>query len=1289
MVTYCRYFLTSKYHAMRRTVRQTLFPLLLALFAAGATRAQERMPVIDEEATKNAARAGLRVVVQKAQKVTQNASASRELNLPLESDIRGNNNTGNTGTANFTQSETSVIAFGNNVVIGYNDAGSNASGSHFTGWSYSSDGGATFTDGGALPNTTNGDAGDPVLARNNVTGRIYFSTLQFNGSGIQMWRSDNNGVSWLPPVQAAPGKSGFQDKQWHAVDNFAGPGQGNVYLLVRDFGSPGGIFFFRSTDNGNTFGPNGGTLIVPGNQGAYIAVGPDHSVYAFWWNGATIQMRRSTDQGLTFAPAVVVASGLVGGTNGDLSLTGIRQGTSTAAGFRSNGFPHAAINPASGHLYVTYATNPAGADKADVFLVQSTNNGATWSPPIRVNDDATTTDQWQPTIAVMPDGLQVGVFYYSRQEDAANNNLFKYYGRIARINGTALTFAPSFAVSDAASLPEFGRDAVVNTLYMGDYDQTATTPGIFHVVWADNRDDLTGGSPRKDPNVYYEKILSPSTIPGKNISVVPTAINFGEVAVGQAATQAQIVISNIGDAPLTINNITAPGGDFSLAGLPSLPAVIPVNDYIIIYAQFTPASAGVKTASLNINSDAINSPSVVVNLQGEGVAPPANDACTNAIALSCGSSVTGRTTFAATDGAPVCNAVTATGKGIWYSVAGTGYPITASLCTGTFFDTKLSVYTGSCGSLVCTGANDNFCNTQSQVTWNSVVGTTYYILVHGTATGNFTLNINCPPLITVTPSPLVINAPYGGTGSGTLNIANAAGSQNLVWSINGLNQPYTAATSNDAGGPAFNWVDITATGTQLSTLTDDASINVPLPFTFPFFGEDKTSVFVSSNGFLTFRTQGSTAFGNTAIPVSNSPNDLLAAFWDDLDPTVSGATIHYLSSPTQFVVQYTNVPRFGTVATTTFQVILNADGSIVYQYLTMNGLLTSATIGIENSTGTQGIQTAFNQAFVQNNMAVRYALRPVSLCTWLTSINPFLGTTPGGTSSTSTVGVNAAGLNCGTYNCNITINSNAANTAALVVPVVLNVQPAFTCSVASVPSNNVYTGGVPTNLYLGYGPQSTTLQTTVAGSGGPFTYVWAPATGLSSTTSAAPEFTPTAPGEYVFTVTVTGAGSCTKTCSITINVYDVRVPGSKGKKVYLCHAPPDNPSNVQSLEVSVSAVPDHLLGHPGDRLGQCVGAESTRQPLLEANEAGVAGEVRAYPNPSRGQFVVRLPAGIGERYEIRVMNRTGSVVARRTVTAGGKSQVVPFDLGGKAAGMYFIQVVGANDSQVLKMALAR
>src|ERR1051326_8353733 len=110
--------------------------------------------------------------------------------MNAQSNILVNNNAGASNTLGFTQSTTSILAFGNHVLIGFNDAGSYpTSNSKFTGFAYSSDGGATFTDGGALPFSSQGDAGEPALARDTTTGRIYFATLQFTENGINVSRS--------------------------------------------------------------------------------------------------------------------------------------------------------------------------------------------------------------------------------------------------------------------------------------------------------------------------------------------------------------------------------------------------------------------------------------------------------------------------------------------------------------------------------------------------------------------------------------------------------------------------------------------------------------------------------------------------------------------------------------------------------------------------------------------------------------------------------------------------------------------------------------------------------------------------------------------------------------------------------------------------------------------------------------------------------------------------------------------------------------------------------------------
>ncbi len=125
---------------------------------------------------------------------------------------------------------------------------------------------------------------------------------------------------------------------------------------------------------------------------------------------------------------------------------------------------------------------------------------------------------------------------------------------------------------------------------------------------------------------------------------------------------------------------------------------------------------------------------------------PANDDCANAIAIACGGTATGTTVGATLDNAGTCT-TSNTAPGVWYTFVGNGGNVTASLCTGTNYDSKLSVYTGSCGAFVCVTGNDDACGAQSEVSFTSVDATTYYILVHGfsSGTGNFELNVTCPP----------------------------------------------------------------------------------------------------------------------------------------------------------------------------------------------------------------------------------------------------------------------------------------------------------------------------------------------------------------------------------------------------------------------------------------------------------------------------------------------------------------------------------------------------------------
>ena len=129
--------------------------------------------------------------------------------------------------------------------------------------------------------------------------------------------------------------------------------------------------------------------------------------------------------------------------------------------------------------------------------------------------------------------------------------------------------------------------------------------------------------------------------------------------------------------------------------------------------------------------------------------PPANDDCANAIALAgCNTSIAGTTVAANGTDSPGdnCGTTSNTSPGVWYTVEGWGGGMTAGVCGSTTADSKIAVYTGSCGAFTCVAGNDDFCGLQSAVSWNGTLGTTYYIYVFAfgaTTEYDFTLEVTC------------------------------------------------------------------------------------------------------------------------------------------------------------------------------------------------------------------------------------------------------------------------------------------------------------------------------------------------------------------------------------------------------------------------------------------------------------------------------------------------------------------------------------------------------------------
>ena len=168
----------------------------------------------------------------------------------------------------------------------------------------------------------------------------------------------------------------------------------------------------------------------------------------------------------------------------------------------------------------------------------------------------------------------------------------------------------------------------------------------------------------------------------------------------------------------------------------------------------------------------------------------------------------------------------------------------------------------------------------------------------------------------------------------------------------------------------YNWVD---TRLSLGLTLRNQSVVHPLPFTVNFYGDNYTTVQVSTNGFLSF-TSDSTSASPISIPDAAAPNALIAALWTDLDPS-QGGNITYFQDTSKFVVSWENVPLAGnSAATQTFQVIIEKSGNITFQYKTLNSIPTDAVVGIESQEGLTGVQYSTNDLANLKAILLTYSL---------------------------------------------------------------------------------------------------------------------------------------------------------------------------------------------------------------------------------------------------------------------------------------------------------------------------
>jgi subtilisin family serine protease len=211
--------------------------------------------------------------------------------------------------------------------------------------------------------------------------------------------------------------------------------------------------------------------------------------------------------------------------------------------------------------------------------------------------------------------------------------------------------------------------------------------------------------------------------------------------------------------------------------------------------------------------------------------------------------------------------------------------------------------------------------------------------------------------------------PNAGNYTATLRVVSGGVEYSRSISVS-VNRNYAVSTGT------YSWVD--TTGMTAVALTDDsATPAITIPFTFRLFSGNYNQIYIGSNGLITLGSSlGATSYSNVAIPNTATPNAAIYPYWDDLNPTQGGAIRHGAVSG-GYVVSYEGVPHFSDAASGLhFQVLLMQNGEVRFQYkdikpTTSYGAGKSATVGLEDSTGTVAKQHSLNgSALLSNGLAL-------------------------------------------------------------------------------------------------------------------------------------------------------------------------------------------------------------------------------------------------------------------------------------------------------------------------------
>ena len=232
---------------------------------------------------------------------------------------------------------------------------------------------------------------------------------------------------------------------------------------------------------------------------------------------------------------------------------------------------------------------------------------------------------------------------------------------------------------------------------------------------------------------------------------------------------------------------------------------------------------------------------------------------------------------------------------------------------------------------------------------------------------------------------------------------------------------YTYLTSDDTGGPVYEWNSIALLENKLPLFYPDESAIVSLDFNFSYFDRSYSTIGVNS-GYITVGNNP-TLYDNMYsgnLPHLKYSANLISIFLDRLSYYNSpGGAVYFFGDNTKCVIEYENIENLYDQLFT-MQIQLHADGRILFLYKDVPDNIATGLVGIQNDRCDRGITPAQNEVFIKDLFSVEFI--PINDYRLRFSTEPI--TIPASSTYELTITYDSTALTEGTYSDTIELLHN-------------------------------------------------------------------------------------------------------------------------------------------------------------------------------------------------------------------------------------------------------------------------